>query len=123
MSHEVPVSEVRRSKIQSVETMVVALPTRREHKWTGLTESIGRYVLVKMTDHAGHVGWGEAPALKDWGGEFGRYFGESAATVQLVIGRYLAPAAEGIAVGNNRLLHQCMDAAVKAYPYAKPAMA
>jgi len=102
--------------------MVVALPTRREHKWTGLTESIGRYVLVKITDDSGNVGWGEAPALKDWGGEFGRYFGESTATVQLVIGRYLAPAAEGIPVGNIGLLHQRMDAAIKGYPYAKAAM-
>ena len=72
---------IKSSKIQSVETLVVALPTRREHKWTGLTESIGRYVLVRMTDDAGNVGWGEAPALKDWGGEYGRYFGESTATV------------------------------------------
>ena len=30
-----------------------------------------------MTDADGRVGWGEAPVLKDWGGEFGRYFGES----------------------------------------------
>jgi len=110
------------STIWSVETLVVALPTRREHKWTGLTESIGRYALVRMTDDAGHVGWGEAPALKDWGGEHGRYFGESTATVQLVIRRYLGPAAIGVPVGNIGLLHQRMDAAVKGYPYAKAAM-
>jgi muconate cycloisomerase len=110
------------STIRSVETLVVALPTRREHKWTGLTEPIGRYVLVRMTDDAGRVGWGEAPALKDWGGEFGRYFGESTATVQLVVQRYLGPAAVGVAVGNIGLLHQRMDAAVKGYPYAKAAM-
>lgn len=108
--------------IRSVETLVVALPTRREHKWTGLTESIGRYVLVRMTDGAGHIGWGEAPALKDWGGEYGRYFGESTATVQLLIRRYLGPAAVGVPVGNIGLLHQRMDAAVKGYPYAKAAM-
>jgi muconate cycloisomerase len=110
------------STIRSVETLVVALPTRREHKWTGLTEPIGRYVLVRMTDDAGRVGWGEAPALKDWGGEYGRYFGESTATVQLVVQRYLGPAATGVAVGNIGLLHQRMDAAVKGYPYAKAAM-
>ena len=110
------------STIRSVETLVVALPTRREHKWTGLTESIGRYALVRMTDDAGRVGWGEAPALKDWGGEHGRYFGESTATVQLVIGRYLGPAAIGVPVGNLGLLHQRMDAAVKGYPYAKAAI-
>ncbi len=101
---------------------MVALPTRREHKWTGLTESIGRYALVRMTDDAGNVGWGEAPALKDWGGEYGRYFGESTATVELVIERYLGPAAIGVPVGNLGLLHQRMDAAVKGYPYAKAAI-
>jgi muconate cycloisomerase len=108
--------------IRSVETLVVALPTRREHKWTGLTESIGRYVLVRMTDDAGNVGWGEAPALKDWGGEYGRYFGESTATVQLLVRRYLGPAVIGVPVGNIGLLHQRMDATVKGYPYAKAAM-
>ena len=71
--------------IQSEETIIVQLPTRREHKWTGLTEVIGRYVMVKMTDSDGRVGWGEAPALKDWGGEFGRYFGESALITRAVL--------------------------------------
>ena len=63
--------------VAKIETILVQLPTRREHKWTGLTEVIGRYLLTRMTDSEGRVGWGEAPALKDWGGEFGRYFGES----------------------------------------------
>ena len=53
--------------IAAIELHHIALPTRREHKWTGLTEPIGGYVLVKMTDAAGTAGWGEAPALKDWG--------------------------------------------------------
>ena len=63
--------------IATIELHHIALPTRREHKWTGLTEPIGGYVLVRMTDTEGLKGWGEAPALKDWGGEFGRYFGKS----------------------------------------------
>src|SRR5262245_66656680 len=81
--------------IVAIELHHVALPTRREHKWTGLTEPIGGYVLVKMIDAAGAIGWGEAPALKDWGGEFGHYFGESPATTIDVNTRYLAPAVEG----------------------------
>ncbi len=75
-----------------------------------------------MTDSAGHVGWGEAPALKDWSGEYGRYFGESTATVQLVVQRYLAPAIIGVPVGNIGLLHLRMDDSIKGYPYAKAAM-
>lgn len=110
------------SIVKSVETMLVQLPTRRVHKWTGLTEPIGRYVLVRITDDAGHVGWGEAPALKDWGGEFSRYFGESPAIARLVIDNYLAPAVCGVEVGNIVESHARMDAAIKGYPYSKAAM-
>jgi muconate cycloisomerase len=110
------------SRIASVSTVVVQLPTRREHKWTGLTEPIGRYILTRMTDEEGRVGWGEAAALKDWGGEFGRYFGESAAIVELVVERYLAPAVKGVDAANIVELHARMDAVIKGYPYAKAAV-
>jgi muconate cycloisomerase len=100
----------------------IALPTRREHKWTGLTEPIGGYVLVKMTDAAGLAGWGEAPALKDWGGEFGRYFGESPGTTIVVIEQYLAPAVHGCIPGEIAELHARMDRAIKGFPYAKAAV-
>lgn len=108
--------------IQSVETILVQLPTRREHKWTGLTEVIGRYLLVRMTDSDGRVGWGEAPALKDWGGEFGRYFGESTLISKAVIENYLAPALVGVDLGNFAEMHARMDAAIKGYPYSKAAL-
>jgi len=116
------IQEPSLSRIASVSTLVVQLPTRREHKWTGLTEPIGRYVITKITDDEGRVGWGEAAALKDWGGEFGRYFGESAAIVELVIERYLAPAVKGVEPANIVELHARMDAAIKGYPYAKAAV-
>lgn len=108
--------------IKSIETQLVRVPTRRQHKWAGLTESIGQYLLVKITGSDGTVGWGEAPALKDWGGEFGRYYGESTRIVDLVIKQYLAPAVEGLEIGHASVLHQRMDAVVKGYPYAKAAI-
>lgn len=108
--------------IKSIETLLVQLPTRREHKWTGLTEPIGRYVLVRMVDSEGRVGWGEAPALKDWGGEFGRYFGESQLIARTVIENYLGPAVVGVELGNAAELHARMDALIKGYPYAKAAV-
>jgi muconate cycloisomerase len=110
------------SRIATISTVVVQLPTRREHKWTGLTEPIGRYILTRITDDEGRTGWGEAAALKDWGGEFGRYFGESVAIVDLVIERYLAPAVIGVDTANIVELHARMDAAIKGYPYAKAAV-
>jgi muconate cycloisomerase len=108
--------------IDQIELIHVALPTRREHKWTGLSEPIGGYVLVRMRDQAGGVGWGEAPVLKDWGGEFGRYFGESPGTTLHVIVRYLAPAVHGCDPGNIVELHARMDRALKGFPYAKAAV-
>jgi len=108
--------------IQTIETVLVQLPTRREHKWTGLTESIGRYLLIRMTDSDGRVGWGEAPALKDWGGEFGRYFGESTAIAKMVIEKYLAPSLTGVELGNFAEMHARMDAVIRGYPYAKAAV-
>jgi muconate cycloisomerase len=108
--------------IATLELCHVALPPRREHKWTGLSEPIGGYVLVKMTDEAGAAGWGEAPALKDWGGEFGRYFGESPGTTIEVITRHLAPAVKGCCPGEIVELHARMDRAIKGFPYAKAAV-
>jgi len=110
------------TKIQRIDTILIQLPTRREHKWTGLTEPIGRYVLTRMVDDSGNTGWGEAPALKDWGGEYGRYFGESPAIAGLVIEKYLAPAVHGADPGNIVELHRRMDAVIKGYPYVKCAV-
>src|SRR5262245_62491465 len=95
--------------IAAIETVHVALPTRREHKWTGLTEPIGGYILIKMTDDGGAVGWGEAPALKDWGGEFGRYFGESSGTTVEGVKRHLVPAGKGWLPGEIVELHEGVD--------------
>lgn len=110
------------SPIASVELHRVSLPTRREHKWTGLTEPIGGYVLVKIADENGLAGWGEAPVLKDWGGEFGRYFGETPGTTFSVISQYLAPAIRGCKPAEVIEIHERMDRAIKGFPYAKAAL-
>lgn len=108
--------------IATAEVYHIALPPRRVHKWTGLSEPIGGYVLVKLTDTGGHEGWGEAPALKDWGGDFGRYFGESPGTTLEVVTRHLAPSICGALPGKFAELHARMDRAIKGYPYAKAAV-
>jgi muconate cycloisomerase len=110
------------SPIASVELRRVALPARREHKWTGLTEPIGGYVLVKIADENGLAGWGEAPVLKDWGGEFGRYFGETPGTTISVTSQYLAPAIRGCMPGEIAEIHDRMSRAIKGFPYAKAAL-
>jgi muconate cycloisomerase len=108
--------------ISEIEVIHVSLPTRREHRWTGLTEPIGGYVLIRMSGDDGTVGWGEAPVLKDWGGDHGRYFGETPGTTKHVVERYLAPAVAGCEAANIAELHARMDAIIKGYPYAKAAV-
>jgi muconate cycloisomerase len=110
------------SPIASVALYRVSLPTRREHKWTGLTEPIGGYVIVRIADENGLAGWGEAPALKDWGGEFGRYFGETPGTTVSVTTQYLAPAIRGCVPGEIAEIHERMSRAIKGFPYAKAAL-
>jgi muconate cycloisomerase len=110
------------SPIASVALYRVSLPTRREHKWTGLTEPIGGYVIVRIADENGLAGWGEAPALKDWGGEFGRYFGETPGTTVSVTTQYLAPAIRGCIPGEIAEIHERMSRAIKGFPYAKAAL-
>ena len=108
--------------IETVECIHVALPVRRRHQWTGLTEPIGGYLLVKVTGNDGTVGWGEAPVLKDWGGDFGRYFGETPGTTREVIDRHLAPAAKAGPAENLVALHERMNLAIRGFPYAKAAV-
>src|SRR3984893_17424540 len=72
------VTAMSNSVIESVELFHVVLPPRREHKWTGATEPIGGYLLVKLIAQDGSCGWGECTALKEWAGEHGRYHGGSA---------------------------------------------
>jgi muconate cycloisomerase len=110
------------SPIASAELRRVSLPLRRQHKWTGLTEPIGGYVLVKLADEDGLVGWGEAPVLKDWGGDFGRYFGETPGTTISVTSQYLAPAIRGCIPGEIAEIHDRMSRAIKGFPYAKAAL-
>jgi muconate cycloisomerase len=109
-------------RIAAIETVHVALPPRRVHRWTGLTEPIGGYVLVRAVGDDGRSGWGEAPVLKDWGGDHGRYFGETPGTTLHVIERYLAPAVRDVEAADLVDLHRRMDAAIKGYPYAKAAI-
>jgi muconate cycloisomerase len=106
-------------RVEKIDLFHVALPTRRTHKWKGLTGSIGGYMLVRVTGSRGFTGWGEAPAIKDWGGDHGKYYGETPGTTKHVILEHLAPVLIGAEASNLASLHVLMDGAIKGYPYAK----
>lgn len=106
-------------KIEKIDLFHVSLPTRRTHKWKGLTGEIGGYLLVRVTGSGGLIGWGEAPVIKDWGGDHGKYYGETPGTTRHVLQTCIAPALIGADAGNPAKLHLLMDGAIKGYPYAK----
>lgn len=109
-------------KITKIETIPIRLPTRRVHQWASLTTPIGVYVIIKLHTDQGLIGLGEAPVLKDWGGDHGKYFGETPQTTVHVINDILAPALAGQDPGRFESVHALMDQAVKGYPYCKAAI-
>jgi muconate cycloisomerase len=109
-------------KIAKIETIPTKLPTRRAHQWASLTTAIGVYVIVRLETDDGLIGWGEAPVLKDWGGDHMKYYGETPRTTAHVIGDILAPALSGHDPSRFEYLHGIMDRAVKGYPYSKAAV-
>ncbi|MGE5305351.1 MAG: mandelate racemase/muconate lactonizing enzyme family protein, partial [Alphaproteobacteria bacterium] len=105
-----------------IETIPIRLPTRRAHQWASLTTPIGVYVIIKLHTDDGLVGLGEAPVLKDWGGDHGKYFGETPQTTTHIINEILAPALKGQDPRRFETIHALMDKAVKGYPYCKAAI-
>ncbi|MEK7783175.1 MAG: enolase C-terminal domain-like protein [Candidatus Binatota bacterium] len=109
-------------KITAIETIPIKLPTRRAHQWASLTTPIGVYVIIKLITDEGLVGLGEAPVLKDWGGDHMKYYGETPQTTVHIINGILAPALAGKDPTQIEALHRVMDQAIKGYPYAKAAI-
>jgi muconate cycloisomerase len=109
-------------KIRKVETINVALPWRRLHKMAFPSGRLGNYVIARVHTDEGIVGLGEATVLKEWGGDYGRYFGESPQLTVAVIESVLGPALEGQDPFAIERAHRAMDLAIKGYPYAKCAL-
>ena len=109
-------------KITKIETIPIRLPTRRVHQWARLTTPIGVYVIIKLTTDNGLIGLGEAPVLKDWGGDHMKYYGETPKTTVHIIEDLLAPALTGQDPRRIEALHSLMDRMVKGYPYCKAAI-
>jgi muconate cycloisomerase len=109
-------------KIDRVETFVVSLPWRRLHRMAFPSGRIGRYTIVRVSTDEGVEGLGEATVLKEWGGDYGRYFGESPELTARLVEEVLAPALVGMDPFNLEEAHRRMDLAVKGYPYAKAAL-
>jgi muconate cycloisomerase len=109
-------------KITNVETFNVALPWRRLHKMAFPSGKLGNYVIVRVHTDDGIQGLGEATVIKEWGGDYGRYFGESPELTVAVIKGVLGPSLIGHDPFAIERAHREMDLAIKGYPYAKTAL-
>jgi muconate cycloisomerase len=109
-------------QITGIETLTVALPRRREHSWTTSITQIGRPILVRVATSEGLEGLGEAPVTPEWGGDHGRYYGETPGTASHVIDTLIAPAITGMSPFDIGAIHDRMEEVVKGNFYAKAAV-
>ncbi len=110
------------TKIARVEATPVQLPARRDWSWRGLQSSVGRLVIVEVHTEDGLVGLGEADPVPEWGGDYGRYGGETQESVAHVIERFLAPALSGVDPFDVERSMGLMDDAISGHFSAKAAL-
>jgi len=108
-------------KIEHIETFVVSLPERRPHQMASIKQKQGDYVIVRV-EAEGVVGYGEATVLKEWGGDFGRYYGEHPSTTVMLIDELLGPALVGEDALQIEALLDKLDRTIRGYPYAKASL-
>jgi muconate cycloisomerase len=79
-------------------------------------------VIVRVHTDDGRVGLGEAAALPDWGGDHGRYAGETQDTVVHMVRDLLGPRLTGLDPWDVELASQRMRTLVRGHVYAKAAI-
>lgn len=109
-------------KVIGIECRLVRLPTRRPHRWASLTAAVGSYVLVRLRTDEGIDGWGEATALAQWGGDHGRYYGETPGTVLHVVKDIFGPILVGCDPLDRNGVYGQLEAAIRGHHYAKTAV-
>lgn len=107
-----------RVKCQSLESMIVEIPTIRPHKMSVATMQKQTLVLVKITDQDGVVGWGEATTI---GGL--SYGEESPQSIKVNLDTYFAPLLTSLADKHNiAQITQFMDKNIIGNRFAKCAV-
>src|SRR5579883_1380513 len=95
--------------IEKIEVFPVRLPITGTFRFAsgsaGQAGETAPFVLVKMTDSTGEVGWGEGRPMPQWSYE-------TVETVTSTIRNYLAPALLGLPVTDRWGLHQRMQSAI-----------
>lgn len=101
--------------IDSIESIIIDLPTKRPHKLAMATINSQSLVIVRIRDADGAEGIGEASVIPHYGSE-------TVEAIKAVIDGYLAPVLIGMNPADLELLHQRMNGALKDNHYAKAAV-
>jgi muconate cycloisomerase len=97
------------STIQNIEVFPVGVPITRGFTFAsghaGHAGQLATLVLVKLTDSAGQVGWGEGRPMPTWSYE-------TAESVVTTLRHHLAPAVLGLSIWDRAGLHRRFQAAI-----------
>ncbi len=104
-------------KIAAVEVALIDIPFHLPHKVSFGSIAVQNFAIVQVRTDDGLMGLGEAPSI---GGP--TWNEESAETVKLVIGRYLAPVLIDEDPFGTERIHERMDLAAKGNYFAKAAV-
>jgi L-alanine-DL-glutamate epimerase-like enolase superfamily enzyme len=107
--------------IESIETLVVQLPTRADFRWNGLSRPLGEVLVVRVRSGS-MVGYGETVPLPDWGGPEGAPFGETPRIGEVVLHELVAPSLIGLDAERPGAQRAAARRAVIGYPYALAAL-
>lgn len=116
--HEDRLMDIARdTRVHSVKSVIVDMPTVRKHKLSNTSISHQSYVIVEVRLHNGVVGHGEASTL---GGP--RWSEESVEAIKANIDTYLAPTIMNHSANRFESLNQKMNRAAKRNNSAKSAV-
>src|SRR5438876_4291351 len=110
--------------IQNIEVFPLRLPITNTFRFSsGTAGKVGEtalFVLVKLTDNEGEVGWGEGRPLPQWSYD-------TAESITTTIRSYLAPALLGLEITDRWGLHKSIHSAIgrgpsTGFPIAKAAV-
>jgi L-alanine-DL-glutamate epimerase-like enolase superfamily enzyme len=110
--------------IQNIEVFPLRLPITTTFRFAsgnaGKAGDTAPFVLVKLTDNEGEVGWGEGRPMPQWSYE-------TAESITTTIRHYLAPAILGQEITDRWGLHRRMQSAIgrgpsTGFPIAKAAV-
>ena len=105
------------STVQSIEAIIVDIPTIRPHKLSMTTMGVQSMVIVRIVDSEGVEGLGEATTI---GGL--SYGPESPESIKVTIDTYITPLIKGLATNNINALKLKLDNAIRGNTLAKSAV-